>query len=234
MLMTYRRRWHRVYRVILPLLKTCQKTRCVGHWTMRTNRRWGGLNTRGGFSRLGRTLLPYVGRVSHAGPLTRWIIPVYISGLLHTWEQDCDNGDIATGSDREEWRLGAAHATPRGCAHLHRSITCEPWCSVVHLQTEVVRHLLVVHLHVWLILCKLLIFNQCYGLDMHIIKKFNCFHFLQLMRQRLVRCRLLDNSWASIPPSGHHRLLHRPLRSNSLLASTCLVRELVIRRNDGL
>jgi len=31
------------------------------------NRCWGGLSTRGGFGRLARTLLSYVGRVSHTG-----------------------------------------------------------------------------------------------------------------------------------------------------------------------
>jgi len=50
------------------------------------------------------------------GSLTWRIIPVHILGLLHTWKQDGDNGDIATVSDPEEWRLGIAPATTQGCA----------------------------------------------------------------------------------------------------------------------
>jgi len=67
MFTTYRRGWYRIYLVILPLLRAYQKTQCVGNRTTRTNRRWGGLSTRWGFGKLARTLLPYVGRVSHTG-----------------------------------------------------------------------------------------------------------------------------------------------------------------------
>jgi hypothetical protein len=62
-----RRGWRRVYPMILPPRKASQKTRCVGHWTTRTNRRLGGLSTRGGFGRLSRTLLLFVGHVSRTG-----------------------------------------------------------------------------------------------------------------------------------------------------------------------
>jgi hypothetical protein len=53
--------------VILLLLRACQKTQYVGHRMTRMNRRWGGLNTPGGFSRLGRMLVPYGGHLSYTG-----------------------------------------------------------------------------------------------------------------------------------------------------------------------
>jgi hypothetical protein len=60
---------------------------------------------------------------------------------------------------------------------------------------------------------------------------FNYLYYLQVIRQRLVRCRLLDDSWASTPLSLHLRPLHHSLRSNRRLARTRLGRYLVIRRD---
>jgi hypothetical protein len=106
--------------------------------------------------------------------------------------------------------------------------------SNLHLLTEVVRRLWVVLLQVWLILFKLLfliVLISC--LNFPIITIFyNCFHYLQVMRQRLVRCRLLDDSCASTPPSGLHCLLHHPSPSNRPLASTLLLREVMTSRDD--
>jgi hypothetical protein len=67
MLTTYRRGWSKVYPVIQPPRRASQQTRCVGNRTTRTNRRLGGLSTRGGFGRLGRTLHLFGGHVSHTG-----------------------------------------------------------------------------------------------------------------------------------------------------------------------
>jgi len=67
MLTTYRRGWRRVYPVIQLPRRASQQTWCVGHRTTRTNRRLGGLSTRGGFSWLGRTLHLFGGHVSHTG-----------------------------------------------------------------------------------------------------------------------------------------------------------------------
>jgi hypothetical protein len=236
MLTTYRKGWHRIYPVIMPLLRACQKTRCVGHRTMRTNRRWGGLSTRGGFGRLARTLLLYVRHVSH-------------TGLAH--KGDHRTAHLGTGlymrGGWRQWRR-CYRLRPRGMMHWSSAYDnprpstplweYHMWAQVLsslHLQMEVVHRLLVVLLQVWLILCKLLfliVLITC--LNLHIITIFfNCFHYLQVMRQRLVRCRLLDDSWANTPPSGHHCPLHHPSRSNRPLASTRLLRELVIRK-DGL
>jgi hypothetical protein len=65
------------------------------------------------------------------GSLTRGIISGHISGQGLTWQEDGDNGDVATGWERDEWRLGAAHAITRGRPYLYRSIACEPRCSTV-------------------------------------------------------------------------------------------------------
>jgi len=148
------------YPVILPLPRACQKTRCDGHQTTRTNRRWGGLSTQGGFSRLGRMLLLYVGRVSH-------------TGLAH--KGDHLRAHLGTSLDmRGGWRQWRRfyRLRPRGMMSWSRAFensrpSSPPWeyhmwaqvLSSLHLQTKVVSRLLIVLLHVWLILCKLLIFN---------------------------------------------------------------------------
>jgi hypothetical protein len=67
MLTTCRRGWRKVYPVILLPCRASQVTRCVGHRTTRMNRQLGGLSMLGGFGRLGRTLLLFVGRVSRIG-----------------------------------------------------------------------------------------------------------------------------------------------------------------------
>jgi hypothetical protein len=168
-LTTYIRWWHKVYRVTLLLVRACHETRCVGHWTTRANRRWGGLNTQGGFGKLGRMLLPYGGRLSHTGLSHREDHPnVHLGAAPY----------MRVGLRR--WRH-CYGLRPRGMRPW--SSACDmsrpfspPWeyhiralvLSSLHLQMEVVHRLLVVHLHVWLQLCKLLIFNQCYGLYMHI------------------------------------------------------------------
>jgi hypothetical protein len=175
----YRRGWHKIYPVILQLLKACQKTWCVGHRTTHTNRRWGDRSAQGGFGWLARTLLPYVGHVSH-------------TGLAH--KEDHPNAHLgAAPYMRARWRQWrhCYRLRPRGmmpwssaCDNLR--LCSPPWeyhmwawvLSSLHLQTVVVHRLLAMHMQVWLILCKLLIFNQCYGLDMHIIKILNCFHYL--------------------------------------------------------
>jgi len=126
-----------------------QKTRCVGHWTTRTNRRWGGLNTWGGFGRLGRMLLTYVGRVSHIGlahkedhPSVHLGATPYMRAGLRQW--------------RHCYRLiprgmtpwSSACDTSRLCSPLYEYHMRALVLSSFHLQTEVVRHLLVVHLQV--------------------------------------------------------------------------------------
>jgi hypothetical protein len=71
MLMMYRRGWRRIYPLIPPPRRASHKTPCVGHQTTRMNRRLGGLSTRGGFGRLGRTLLLFVRHVSRIGLVHR-------------------------------------------------------------------------------------------------------------------------------------------------------------------
>jgi hypothetical protein len=156
----FRRGWHRIYPVILPPRRASQQTRCIGHRTTRTNRRWGGLSTRGRLGKLARTLLLFVGLVSR-------------TGLTHKEDHlraHLGTGPYMTGGWRQ-WRwcygLRERGMTPWSSA-CDNSRSSSPlweyhmWALVLislHLQTEVVRRLLVVHLQVWLILCKLLIFN---------------------------------------------------------------------------
>jgi hypothetical protein len=71
MLMTYKRGWRKIYPLIPPPCRASHKIQCVGHRTTRTNRRLGGLSTRGGFGRLGRMLLLFMGRVSRTGLVHR-------------------------------------------------------------------------------------------------------------------------------------------------------------------
>lgn len=161
MLTTFRRGWYRIYPVILPLPRACQKKRCVGHQTTCMNRRWGGLSTQWGFGRLGRTLLLYVRRVSH-------------TGLAH--EGDHLRAHLGTGLNMirgwQQWRH-CYMLRPRGMISWSSTfdnsrLSTVPWeyhtwpqvLSSLYLQTDVVRHLLVVLLQVWLILCKLPIFNN--------------------------------------------------------------------------
>jgi len=142
MLTTYRRGWRRVYPVILPPRRASQKTLCVGHQTTRTNRRLGCLSTRGGFGKLGRTLLLFVGRVSctglaHKGDHLRAHLGIGLN-MLGRWRKWRRCYRLR---EREDWRLGAAHATIRrhGAAHatirgihdLYGTITFMPWCSAV-------------------------------------------------------------------------------------------------------
>jgi hypothetical protein len=124
MFTTYRRRWHRVYRVIMLLLRVCQKTRCVGHRMTRTNRRWGGLSTQGGFDRLGRTLLPCVGRVSHTRlahkedhPSVHLEAALYMKAWLRQW--------------RHCYRLKPRWMTPWSSA-CDNSRLCSPPIGVLH------------------------------------------------------------------------------------------------------
>jgi hypothetical protein len=160
MLTTYRRGWYRIYPVILPLLRACQKIRCVEHRTTRMNRRWGGLSTPGGFGRLARTLLLYVGRVSHIGIAHKGDhfrahlgIGLYMRVGWQQW--------------RRCYRLIPRGMMPWSSACDNSRPSSPPWeyhmwaqvLSSLHLQMEVVRRLLEVLLQVWLILCKLLIFN---------------------------------------------------------------------------
>jgi hypothetical protein len=132
MLTTYMRGWRIIYPLILPPRRVSQKTWCVGHWTTRTNRRWGGLSTRGGFGRLARMLLLFVGCVSrtglaHNGDHLRAHLRtrLYMTGGWRQWRRCYGQ------REKEEWRLGAAHATTRGLPHLYGCITCEPWYSAV-------------------------------------------------------------------------------------------------------
>jgi hypothetical protein len=160
MLSAYRRGWHIIYPMILPLPRVCQKTRCVGHRTTHTNRRWGGLSMQGGFGRLGRTSLLYVSRVSHIGLAhkgdhlrTHPGIGLNMIGGWRQWRRCCrlrTKGMISWSSVFSNSRLSIV------TWEYH---TCPQLLSSLHLQTEVVRHLLVVLLQVWLILCKLHIFN---------------------------------------------------------------------------
>jgi hypothetical protein len=160
MLTTYRRGWHRVYLVILPLPRACQKTQCVGHRTTRMNRRWGGLSTQGGFERLGRTLLLYVGRVSHTelvykGDHLRAHHGTGLNMIGGWWQwRRCyklrPRGMMSWSSTFDNSRP----SSPMWEYHMWAQVL-----SSLHLQTEVVRRLLVVLLQVWLILCKLPIFN---------------------------------------------------------------------------
>jgi hypothetical protein len=136
-----KRGWRRVYPVTLPPCRVSHKTRCIGHRTTHTNRRLRGLSTRGGSA-------GWVERYSCSwnvflvqGSLTRGTIWGHISRLGRTCPEDGKNRGDATGWEREEWRLGAAHATIRrlGAAHarirglhdLYGIITCMPWCSAV-------------------------------------------------------------------------------------------------------
>jgi len=150
MLTTYRRGWRRA----------SQKTRCIRHRTTRTNRRWGGLSTRGGFGKLARTLLLFVGRVSptrltHKGNHLRVHLGTepYMTGGWRQW--------------RCCYRLRERGMTPWSSACDNSRSSSPLWeyhmsaqvLSSLHLQTEVVRRLLVVHLQVWLVLYKLLICN---------------------------------------------------------------------------
>jgi len=64
LLTTYRRGWRRIYPVILSPRRASQTIWRVGHRTTCTNRLLWGQSTRGGFGKLGRTLLLFVGHVS--------------------------------------------------------------------------------------------------------------------------------------------------------------------------
>lgn len=173
MFTTYKRGWHKIYPLILPLLRACQKTRCVGQRTTRTNRCRGGLSTRGGFGKLVQTLLPYVGRVSHTGLAHKedhLSAPLRAAPCMRAgWRQW-----------RRCYRLRRRGMTPWSSACENLRPCSPPWeyhmrarvLNSLHLQTVVVHRLLAVHLQAWLILFKLFIFNQCYGLDMHSISKF--------------------------------------------------------------
>jgi hypothetical protein len=131
MLTTYMTGWRKIYPVILPPCRASRQTRCVGHRTTRTNRRWGGLSTWGGFGGLARTLLLFVGCVSrtglaHKGDYLRAHLGTrsYMTGWCRQW--------------RRCYRLRERGMTPwsRACDNSRSfsplwSIICESWSSAV-------------------------------------------------------------------------------------------------------
>jgi len=133
MLTTYRRGWRRVYPVILLPCRASQKTRCVGHRTTRTNRRLGGLSTWGGFGRLGRTLLLFVGRVSrtwlsHKGDYLRENLGIgpYMPGRWRKWrrcywlrERGMTPWSSACDNSRPSWPLWDYHMYALVLSSLH-------------------------------------------------------------------------------------------------------------------
>lgn len=154
MLTTYRWGWCRVYPVILLPRRASQETWCVGHRTMRTSRRLGGMSTQGGFGRLGRTLLLFVERVSrtklaHKGDHLRAHLGIR-SNMLGRWQKW-----------RRCYRLRERGMTPWSSACDNSRPSWPLWdnhiyalvLSCLHLQMAVVRRLSVVHLQVWFILC---------------------------------------------------------------------------------
>jgi hypothetical protein len=132
MLTTYRRGLRRVYPVILPPHRVSQETRCIQHRMMCTSRRLGGLSMWGGFGRLGRMSLQFVGRVSLTGLAHRGLHQRALPGLwlnmLGRW-RICGRSYVPR--EREKWHPRAAHATVRGIHVLYGSITWHSRCSAV-------------------------------------------------------------------------------------------------------
>jgi hypothetical protein len=130
MLMMYKRGWRGIYPLIPPPRIASHKTRCVGHRTTRTNRRLGGLSTRGGFGRLSRTLLLFVGRVSHTGLVHRGLHqmarPRLWLSMPGRWRIF---GRSYVPREREKRHLGAAHARVRGIRVLCECLAWHRRCS---------------------------------------------------------------------------------------------------------
>jgi hypothetical protein len=147
MLTTYRRGRRRVYPMILLSRRASLTTWYVGHRTTRMNRRLGGLSTWGGFGRLGRTSLLFVGRVSriglaHKGDHIRAHFEI-VPNMPGRWRK-CRRCYVMSKRRVTSWSSVCDNSRP-SCPlweyHMHALVL-----SSLHLQTKVVRRLLVVNL----------------------------------------------------------------------------------------
>jgi hypothetical protein len=136
MLMTYRRGWRRIYPLIPPPRRVSHKTWCVGHRTTRTNRRLGGLSTRGGFGKLGRTLLLFVGRVLRTGLVHRGLHQMARPRLwLNMPERWRICGRSYVPSERETTSWSSACEGSRHSCPLWEYCMVHEMLSSLHLQT---------------------------------------------------------------------------------------------------
>jgi len=231
----HKRGWHKVYPVILPPRRASQKTWCVGHRMTHSNKRLGGLSTRGGFGRLGRTLLLFMGRVSHIGLAHKGDhlrphlgIGPYMPGGWRKWRR-CYGLRERNDALEQRMRQFEAFMTSMGSSHVCPGAQQSSPANVGSTSSVSSASASMIHI-VYTTKLFLICFHYLFKFAYNFIY-FNCFYYLQVMQQRLVRCRLLDDRWASTPLLGHHHPLHHPLRSNRQLASTRLGRYLVIRRD---